>query len=86
MLAKYYNSRVKPQLFFPGDLVLRKVFQNTQELGAGEFAPNWEGPYKVVQIVRPGVYELEDMGAPWPPMEHWTSEEVLSVNMFQCNP
>ena len=27
LVTKYYNSRVRPQLFLPRDLVLRKVFQ-----------------------------------------------------------
>ena len=31
---------------------------------------NWEGPYKVIRVVRSGVYELEDLGGrllghPW---------------------
>ena len=63
LVAKYYNSRVRPRSFLPRDLVLRRVFQNTQELGVGAFGPNWEGPYKVIRVVRSGVYELEDLGA-----------------------
>ena len=62
LVTKYYNSRVRPRSFLPGDLVLRKVFQTTQEHGVGAFGLNWEGPYKVIWIVRPGVYELEDLG------------------------
>ena len=70
LVIKYYNSRVRPRSFLPGDLVLRKVFQNTQEPGVGVFGQNWEGPYKVTRIVRPGVHELEDLGGkaldhPW---------------------
>ena len=29
LVANYYNSRVEIRLFLPGDLVLRKVLQNT---------------------------------------------------------
>ena len=70
LVAKYYNTKVRPCSFLPGDLVLRRVFQNTQELGTGPFRPNWEGPYKVKRIVRIGVYKLEDLGGktlvhPW---------------------
>ena len=70
LVTKYYNSRVRPRSFLPGDLLLRKFFQNTQEPGIGAFGPNWEGPYKVVRIIRPGVYELENLGGralghPW---------------------
>ena len=48
LAAKYYNSKVQTRSFLLGDLVLKKVFQNTQEPGIGKFGPNWEGPYKVV--------------------------------------
>ena len=62
LVAKYYNTRFPPCSFLPGDLVLRRVFQNTQEPSVGSFGPNWEGPYKVIRVVRRGVYELEDLG------------------------
>ena len=47
--------------FHEGDLVLRKVFQNTKEWKAGKLGVNWEGPYRVEQIIKPGVYRLEEM-------------------------
>ena len=75
LVAKYYNARVRPCSFLPGDLVLRRVFQNTQEPGVGSFGPNWEGPYKIVRIVRTGVYELEDLGGK--PLSHpWNAEHL----------
>ena len=39
-LANSYNKRVKPRMFQPGDLVLRKVFENTADPTAGKFQPN----------------------------------------------
>ena len=39
-LASSYNKRVKPRTFQPGDLVLRRVFENTADLNAGKFQPN----------------------------------------------
>ena len=42
-LANSYNKRVKPWVFQPGDLVLRKVFENTADPTTGKFQPNWEG-------------------------------------------
>ena len=36
-LANLYNRRVKPRVFQPGDLVLRKVFENIANLVAGKF-------------------------------------------------
>ncbi|KAL5545199.1 hypothetical protein UlMin_008983 [Ulmus minor] len=69
-IARYYNSKVKLRRFVKGDLVLRKVFLNTKEKGVGVLGPNWEGPYRVRTIIRPGTYELETLegrvlGNPW---------------------
>ncbi|KAL5551203.1 hypothetical protein UlMin_001379 [Ulmus minor] len=69
-IARYYNSKVKLRRFVKGDLVLRKVFLNTKEKGVGVLGPNWEGPYRVRAIIRPGTYELETLegralGNPW---------------------
>ncbi|KAL5543517.1 hypothetical protein UlMin_007301 [Ulmus minor] len=60
-IARYYNSKVKLRRFVKGDLVLRKVFLNTKEKGVGVLGPNWEGPYRVRAIIRPGTYELETL-------------------------
>ena len=59
--AKYYNSNVRNRRFNQGDLVLRKVFQNTAEPNAGKLGANWEGPYKIEKVVRPGSYEIANM-------------------------
>ena len=39
-LANSYNKRVKPRMFLSGDLVLRKVFENTADPTVGKFQPN----------------------------------------------
>ena len=59
--AKYYNSNVRNRIFNEGELVLRKVFQNTTERNAGKLGTNWEGPYKIIKVVRPGSYEMANM-------------------------
>jgi len=59
--AKHYNQKVHNRHFDVGDLVLRKVFENTAEINAGKLGANWEGPYQVSKIVRPGDYELLTM-------------------------
>ncbi|XP_074297429.1 uncharacterized protein LOC141628152 [Silene latifolia] len=46
------------QVEMVGDLVLRKVFQNTKNQRAGKFTYNWEGPYQVESIVGNGAYKL----------------------------
>ena len=39
-LTNSYNIQVKPRVFRLGDLVLRKVFENTADPAAGKFQPN----------------------------------------------
>ncbi|GFZ01052.1 hypothetical protein Acr_14g0006870 [Actinidia rufa] len=74
-IAKYYNRRVKPRSFLPGELVLRKVTLSTKELNARKFGPTWEGPYKVVKVSKPGTYWLEDMSGKALP-HPWNAEHL----------
>ncbi|XP_074277405.1 uncharacterized protein LOC141601043 [Silene latifolia] len=57
-VARSYNKNVKVRTLQVGDLVLRKVFQNTKNQQAGKFAYNWEGPYQVESTVGNGAYRL----------------------------
>ncbi|XP_013601104.1 PREDICTED: uncharacterized protein LOC106308489 [Brassica oleracea var. oleracea] len=66
-IESYYKKKVKSRPLELGDIVLRKVFENTWELNAGKLGTNWEGPYKIAQVVKPGVYRLEtSTGEPLP--------------------
>ena len=47
-LESLYNRRVKPLTFQDGDLVLRRVFENTANPTDGKFQPNWKGPYTAI--------------------------------------
>ena len=68
-LANLYNRRVKPRMFQPRDLVLRKVFENITDLSSRKFQPNWEGPYIVTQSRESGSYTLDKLdGTPVPRM------------------
>ena len=49
---------MKPRTFKVGELVLKRVFENTASLGDGKFQANWEGPYTVVQVGTAGSYAL----------------------------
>ena len=52
-----------------GNLVLRKVFENTTDPSAEKFQPNWEGPYIVTHASESGSYALEKLdGTPIPRM------------------
>ena len=68
-LTNSYNIRVKPRVFRPGDLVLRKVFENTADPTTGKFQPNWEGPYVVRRVGEAGSYAIDKIdGTPVPRM------------------
>ena len=58
-IESYYNKKVKSRPLELGNLFLRKVFENTKEWKAGKLGANWEGPYKITEIVKRGVYHLE---------------------------
>ena len=57
--ARYYDRRVKPRNYKPGDLVLKKILPVRKDPTHGKLGPNWEGPYIVSHIVRPSNYELQ---------------------------
>ena len=57
--ARYYNQKVKPRSYMPGDLVLKKLLPTSKNPAHGKLGPNWEGPYTISQVVRPGNYELQ---------------------------
>nr|CAN83045.1 hypothetical protein VITISV_015525 [Vitis vinifera] len=59
--SAHYNCKVRPRSFKNGTLVLRKVFENTTEVGAGKFQANWEGPYIVSKASNNGAYHLQKL-------------------------
>ena len=68
-LANSYNIQVKPRVFWPSDLVLSKVFENTADPIVGKFQPNWEGPYVVTRASEAGSYAIDKTdGTPVPRM------------------
>ena len=68
-LGSSYNKQVKPLAFQPGDLVLRKVFENTVDLTTRKFQSNWEGPYLITRAEESGAYALDKLdGTPVPRM------------------
>ena len=57
--TRYYNQKVKPRSYMPGDLVLKKLLPAKKNPAHGKLGPNWEGPYIISRVVRPGNYELQ---------------------------
>ncbi|KAM2661538.1 hypothetical protein EV2_023835 [Malus domestica] len=69
-ISNYYDSRVKPRSFKVGDWVLKKRLLCDRVPSEGTLSPNWDGPFEVVGISRPGSYELRSfdgktLGHPW---------------------
>ena len=60
-LAQRYNQDVRGREFGVGDLVLRKVVGNMQDIDVGKLAQTWEGPYRVIANAGAGAYYLEDL-------------------------
>ena len=58
-LTNSYNRRVKPRVFRPGDLVLRKFFENTADPTIEKFQTNWEGPYVVTRTREAMSYAID---------------------------
>ena len=60
-LANLYKRLVKPRMFQLGDLVLRKVFENTADSSTEKFQLNWEGSYIVTRAGESGSYALDKL-------------------------
>ncbi|RZS25357.1 hypothetical protein BHM03_00058543, partial [Ensete ventricosum] len=61
VITKLYNHRVHPRHVETGDLVLRKTEVSDPTQSHGKLAPNWEGPYRVIDAIRDGTYTLATM-------------------------
>lgn len=57
----YYNKKVCARPLELNDFVLRKVFENTKEWKAGKLGTNWEGLYKIVEVIKLCLYRLESL-------------------------
>ncbi|XP_070057559.1 uncharacterized protein [Nicotiana tomentosiformis] len=79
-MERYYNRRANLRYFKVGDLVLRKVTQNTRDLNAGKLGPMWEGPYCISAITRKGSYELENQNGDKLP-SNWN---VAHLKRYYC--
>ncbi|KAK3012780.1 hypothetical protein RJ639_010216 [Escallonia herrerae] len=60
-VARFYNRRVRMRIFRVGDLVLRKLGVSNPKAAVGKLSPNWEGPYKISKVLRPGAHSLETL-------------------------
>ena len=61
--ARYYNQKVKPRSYMPGDLILKKLLPVRKNPAHEKLGPHWEGPYIISRVVRPG--EGKILQHPW---------------------
>ena len=73
VISRYHNKQVKERLFQVGDLILRKVESTGKHVK--KLAPNWEGPFRIRQIVCPGTYRLDELDGRHVP-RCWNSEHL----------
>nr|XP_025632973.1 uncharacterized protein LOC112727450 [Arachis hypogaea] len=60
-VGRRYDRRVVPRTFNNGDLVLRKTEQARRPPSHGKLAANWDGPYRISEVLGRGAYTLEQM-------------------------
>ncbi|GJY58469.1 reverse transcriptase domain-containing protein [Tanacetum coccineum] len=56
----YYNKKVHPTSFRPGEFVFRRNEASRVE-DQGMLGPKWEGPYRVVEAYENGSYKLQTL-------------------------
>src|ERR1044072_9369811 len=61
-VAKAYNKRVKDKVFHVDDLVWKVILpMDRNDRIFGKWSPNWEGPFKLIQVFSNNAYELEEL-------------------------
>ena len=60
-VTKRYNSIVVPRKFEEGDMVLRRANIEPPAPDQGKLAVNWEGPYKIIEVLGKMAYKLSTL-------------------------
>jgi len=61
-VPKAYNKKVKSKSFNFGDFVWKVLLpMDKRDRVLGKWSPNWEGPFKVIQVFSNGAYEIEEL-------------------------
>ncbi|WMV32067.1 hypothetical protein MTR67_025452 [Solanum verrucosum] len=56
-MARAYNKKVHPRHFEVGQLVLKRILPHQEEAKV-KFAPNWQGPYLIKEVLSKEPYTL----------------------------
>ncbi|XP_049387212.1 uncharacterized protein LOC125851467 [Solanum stenotomum] len=59
-MTRAYNKKVHPRHFEVGQLVLKRILPH-QEEAKGKFAPNWQGPYLIKEVLSKGALHLTNV-------------------------
>jgi hypothetical protein len=70
-LRNYHSTRVRPQSFIVGDLVLR-----LKQDGHGKLESPWVGPYIVTEGIPGGAYRLQDKKTGKDESDPWNAEQL----------
>ena len=54
-VACYYNAQIQTKIFWSGDLILCRT-EVSKPIELGKLAPNWEGPYRITEVIKPRAY------------------------------
>lgn len=54
---EFFGKRARIKTYIEGDLVNRAT-EASDPRHTGKLMPKWEGPYKIIQVLRPGSYKL----------------------------
>ncbi|VFQ71306.1 unnamed protein product [Cuscuta campestris] len=73
-VKRYHDNRVGPRYFQVHDEVLRRR-DTSKPNERGKLVRNWEGPYRIRAITRPGTYQLETMEGGRVD-QHWNSHHL----------
>ncbi|GKC99013.1 reverse transcriptase domain-containing protein [Tanacetum coccineum] len=62
-MEQYYNKKVRPMSFKPGEFVLKK--NEASRIGdQGKLGPTWEGPYRVTEAYQNGLLHEKFYNSP----------------------
>ena len=60
-MIRSFNRLVKTKHIQVGDFVLRKVEATGKIVNKGKLGANWDDTFKIIRVIKPGTFELEDM-------------------------
>ena len=60
-MMRHFNLHFKTRQLHLRDLVLRKVETTCKFIEKGKFGANLGGPFRIICIIKPGTFKLEDL-------------------------